>query len=176
LAKKENIELDISMRFVNILEKRKLNSLMTTANENTTVSSTSFAADARSNQGDDGLIPEDEAQSVRDEVQSFNDGYRSSHAHDQPMLEIGNRVVRAHYQPMAGDGNRSMRNDENRPMLVNGSDRHISRLDVLPMIVDNKLLQIENCKAKKYFSLSERGVKGSVVTVNRLKHFAFIKR
>lgn len=119
LAKKENSELDISMRFVNILDQKTLNLLMTTTNENTTVSSASFAADVRSNQGDDGLIPGDkdqsvcsENQSVRGEVQSLNDGYRSSHANDQPMLEIGNRLVR---------------DDEHRPMVVG-----------------NELFQIEN--------------------------------
>ena len=77
--------------------------------------------------------------------------------HDQAMFEIGHQSVHARDRPMVGD-------------------RSVFRREGLPVVLGNTFLEIENKKAKKYLSFSERGVRGTVVTVNRLKHFAFIKR
>lgn len=38
------------------------------------------------------------------------------------------------------------------------------------------MLSINISDIKKIFVFSEKGIKGTVVTVNRMKHYAFIKR
>lgn len=63
--------------------------------------------------------------------------------------------------------------DSNRAINQNKSDVIIPKNNKVVLIGNKSLIY----KVKKSVLLFlERGIKGTVVTINRLKHFAFIKR
>ena len=87
-------------------------------------------------------------------ARSMSDGGRSVENDDQP---VDNNDVR-----------RSFRREIGRPIFDNSR----------PVITGKKITNRTWKKRKKmtYLSFSERAIRGTIVTINRAKHYAFIRR
>ena len=88
---------------------------------------------------------------------------------DDRSVHSGARSIENDDQPVDNnDVRRSFRREIGRPIFDNSR----------PVIIGKKITNRTWTKRKKmtYLSFSERAIRGTVVTINRAKHYAFIRR